>query len=651
MDPSYRILEALDGVNAAPSTGRGHGGMLTAIRTVSDALHTGSIPEVAEWNPHSLGSFRWAALIGRIEVAAVRAISPIATDLDRTALLSLLETWAETTFADRTAELRVGTVAAQDVVAGTAGGYSVRLDPRDSETWLFVDRRTGESGPPPLGVVGKVAPRPLHWGDADQLRAVLALVDEHGPVTEDPDAVELLSHRTGLTSRAARLALWGHIGTAPRHKFKNVVQGMTTVEVDDAALDLSQLHRHLGRSAVPALYTGLLPADPAELWKPHAMRDLAERLADAWIEQCGRQRALPESTCKAAVSATAALHAPGSSQWGTAPTRLCRILAAPDELATLTVDVRTAPEFGTAHDKLVTTTDDMIYDDLIRLWQPLITMCRWAYGNLPAGDPVRAGIPRTLELLRARMRNEDLLIRASGADTERIERLRHAAMSSGHPDPLSGDLYDDGVLVAWLFRDIGRTFWNLTYRPAHLTEIDDELTPLAPREGRPAREFLGWLFGEDADQMIARSAPDALPAGGYEADPTLSAPQLVSTVSKSFDIDSDAAALYLQILALPAPTDRNVRTWNRWKPARHRQAVAVLLAAGLVVEDTGRRAGRTVFLPGAWTAKPGFETWKHPLYLPVHKPNLAAPTHPIPWVAMPALFDQAWRRALRENMA
>ncbi|MFJ4654700.1 hypothetical protein ACIP5Y_25795 [Nocardia sp. NPDC088792] len=651
MDPSYRILEALDGVAAAPSTGRGHGGMLTAIRTVSDALYTGSIPEVAEWNPHSLGSFRWAALIGRIEVAAVRAVAPITTDLDRTGLLSLLETWAGTIFADRTAELRVGTVAAQDVVAGTAGGYSVRLDPRDSGTWLFVDRRTGALGPPPLGVVGQVAPRPLHWGDAEQLRAVLALVDEHGPVTEDLDAVELLSRRTGLTSRAARLALWGHIGTAPRHKHKYVVQGMTPAEAYDAVSDLSELHGHGRPGAVPALYTGLLPADPAELWKPHAMRDLAERLAAAWIEQCGRQLALPESTCRAAVSVTAALHAPGSSQWGIAPTRLCRILAAPDELAALTVDVRTAPEFRTDHGKLVTSTDDMIYDDLIRLWQPLITTCRWAYGNLPAGDLVRAGIPRTLELLRARMRNEDLLIRAGTSDTERIDRLRHAAMDSSHPDPLSGGLYDDGVLVAWPFRDTRTSYWNLTYRPARLTEFDDQVIPLSPREGRPAREFLGWLFGDDADQMIARCAPDALPAGSYETDPTLSAPQLVSTVSKSLDIDSDAAALYLQILALPAPTDRNVRTWNRWKPARHRQAVAMLLAAGLVVEDAGRRAGRSVFLPGPWTAKPGFETWKWPLYLPVHKPNLATPNHPIPWLAMPALFEQAWRRALQENMA
>lgn len=648
MDPSYQILQALKGINSAPSTGRGHGGMLTAIRAVSKALHTGAIPEVAEWNPHSLGSFRWAALIGRIEVAAVRAIAPITTDLDRTGLLCLLETWAETIFADRTAELRVGTVAAHDVVAATAGGYSVRLDPRDSGTWLFVDRRTREPGPPPLGLIGQVVPRPLCWGDSEQLREVLALVGEHGPVPEDPEAVELLSRRTGLTSRAARLALWGHIGTAPQHKHKYVVQGMTSAEVSDAAADLSELHGHSGRGTVPDLYTGLLPADPAELWKPQTIRDLAERLAHAWNEQYGRQLPVPESTSRAAVSVTAALHAPGSG--GTAPTRLCRILAAPDELAALAADVRTAPEFGTDHGKLVTTTDDAIYDDLIRLWQPLITTCRWAYGNLPAGDPVRAGIPRTLELLRARMRNQELLIRAEPTDTERIERLRCAAIDSGRPDPLSGGLYDDGALVAWPYRDTRVNYWNLTYRPAHLAEFDDRLTQLAPSTGRPAREFLGWLFSEDADQLIARCAPNIIPAGGYEADPTLSAPQLVSTVSESFGIDADAAALYLQILALPAPTDRNVRSWNRWKPVRHRHAVTVLLATGLVVEDTGRRAGRTVFLPGPWTAMPGFEAWKRPLYLPVHTPNLAAPIHPIPWSAMPALFERAWQRALQKSM-
>jgi hypothetical protein len=76
--------------------------------------------------------------------------------------------------------------------------------------------------------------------------------------------------------------------------------------------------------------------------------------------------------------------------------------------------------------------------------------------------------------------------------------------------------------------------------------------------------------------------------------------------------------LYLQLLALAEPTDRNLRRWNGWTPQRHRRAAAELLAGGLVVRARRARAQRSLFLPGEWlSARPPdlpLEAWKAPLY-------------------------------------
>ncbi len=127
-------------------------------------------------------------------------------------------------------------------------------------------------------------------------------------------------------------------------------------------------------------------------------------------------------------------------------------------------------------------------------------------------------------------------------------------------------------------------------------------------------------------------------------NPQLSVPELVAEVSRTHGLGEDAAALYLQLLALPDPTDRNVARWTGWKPARLKRARAELAATALVLEAKRSRAGRGLFLPGGWQeakspALPA-ETWKAALYeLPTHRPVLA----PLP---VPELFARAWQRTV-----
>ncbi|BFO18676.1 hypothetical protein SHKM778_50640 [Streptomyces sp. KM77-8] len=106
------------------------------------------------------------------------------------------------------------------------------------------------------------------------------------------------------------------------------------------------------------------------------------------------------------------------------------------------------------------------------------------------------------------------------------------------------------------------------------------------------------LDDELARALTAGTDPEG-PAG-YAQDPALSVPGLVTEVAEAHGLSEDAAVLYLQLLALPDPTDRNRARWTGWKPARAKKARTELAATGLVVEAKRARAGRTLFLPCGW---------------------------------------------------
>ncbi|NEE49178.1 hypothetical protein G3M55_31820, partial [Streptomyces sp. SID8455] len=78
-------------------------------------------------------------------------------------------------------------------------------------------------------------------------------------------------------------------------------------------------------------------------------------------------------------------------------------------------------------------------------------------------------------------------------------------------------------------------------------------------------------------------APDGSPHHPAQ-DPTRAVPDLVAEAADALGLSTDTAALYLMLLALPDPTDRNCVRWTEWKPARVKKARAELAATGLVVE-------------------------------------------------------------------
>ncbi|MFI7363579.1 hypothetical protein ACIBO4_15760 [Streptomyces sp. NPDC050149] len=182
-------------------------------------------------------------------------------------------------------------------------------------------------------------------------------------------------------------------------------------------------------------------------------------------------------------------------------------------------------------------------------------------------------------------------------------------------------------------------------RVREVTDLAEELDRVAP-----------LLAGGGLDRMMTRSRSGAVPAGAYEADPRQSCRELVARAAGGLGVGPDAAALYLQLAALAAPTDRNVRRWNGWTAKRHAGVRAELLATGAVVEAKRARAGRTLFLPGEWsdlkaphlpleTAKLATHRvrplWGSEIHAPFGRILPPAPLH--------EMFEDAWARTSGER--
>ncbi|WP_432108630.1 hypothetical protein [Streptomyces sp. AA1529] len=220
-------------------------------------------------------------------------------------------------------------------------------------------------------------------------------------------------------------------------------------------------------------------------------------------------------------------------------------------------------------------------------WRALVQALPWAYADLPAGDPVRAGAPEAGRLLRGI-----------------LEPLRDA----------SGRIPAD---VLWR-HDLS----------AHQAE---------------------WLRGGGCARVMERIADEALAEGRYESDPRACVPELVGRVARHLGVQEAPAAYYLQVPALDAPTDRRVRRWRGWSRQELRAAGAVLAERGLLVEDKRPRAGRTVFLPGPWAHAaaplPPMERWKVPLLgARLSADGDTVQDTQLPEHTLPDLFALAWRR-------
>ncbi|MEV8225338.1 hypothetical protein AB0P41_04585 [Streptomyces sp. NPDC079167] len=579
----------------------------------------------------------WTSLLDKLPELAYRAASATTSPEHRTGLLVLLETLAAGPLADpagtvRQVELvepfvegapgsgrpeavhRLGQVlrkGARTVVVIANRGRNSR---NDAARWLALDHDpTGAFGP----VAGFTLDREhIHrQGIArDRLARLTALVREQGPAPWRPEAAEAFHTATGigpLQSAALLSAAVEEPGPEALALLGTKTRAFEATQARLAALPRDDRH---------ALLKALLPADPAELWSTGPDVRTA---AEVWQKRLSSLVRVPEEldldlsgTTPGAVDLI--LNA-GHRNWLSHGTDIQDGTGRPG--------LRRVGAHGAVHAAL--------------------TALRTLAYTLPYGHPLRAHLPIGLAVLRGRLADPGLVLdlgldwAESGGPTGRAVRAAHGL-------PESGGAGADGLVragAALLLAPGHSSNEKLLIRPAGLAGPDDPAFGLV--EGivgvHSTHDLLALraLLGEETDALVSGGAPDGSPHHPAQ-DPTRAVPDLVAEAAAALSLSADTAALYLMLLALPDPTDRNCVRWTGWKPARVKKARAELAATGLVVEAKRSRAGRTLFLPCGWIERgaPGLplETWKERLY------PVGGSARTLPGLPVPALFAAAWAR-------
>ncbi|MFI6033452.1 hypothetical protein ACIBBD_04575 [Streptomyces sp. NPDC051315] len=647
------VREAVDGLAHLPGWW-GSGTRYTALRQIRAVNHVLS-GEPADGKPlpatarltRATGGWRsddltvpgiglmWPSVLDALRPLAYRAASPTVTDAHREALLLLLEAVTDGPLAAPGGALR-------EIVLSEPHDKQERVGQvlrREGRTVVVLgcqntDRQTGRVhwlalDHDPAGVFGAVAHFTLERETAhppvfpaDALAAVTRLVRDKGAAPWQAEAPEALAAATrgGVGPLQAALLLAGEpaqltdeviaaTGLKPRQK-----------ETGDALL------RCLDADDRAALIGALLPENPADLWTSGPDTEAAGRV---WEERLGGVVRLPEglvgnlSLAGTPLGAAEAVLNPGRTPW----------------ISRTTVQ-------RTDKDGNLVPEDARALPGRYDLTRAVASLAGLAY-SLPYGHPLRAALPESLAALRRRVADPGLLLDLDISWAEKGGRTA-VPLRKAYGMPATGGADEDGLTrlgEALVLRPWYQEEEAVLVRPAGLTGPDDAVFGLVEGlvgtdrgAGLPA---LRTILGDELARAVAAGAGPGDPAG-HAQDPTVSVPELVSEVAGAHGLGEDAAALYLQLLALPDPTDRNCARWTGWKPARTKKARAELAATDLVVEARRPRAGRTLFLPCGWydlkaPALP-VEVWKEGLY------PLRDHTGAVPLLPVPELFTRAWDR-------
>lgn len=213
-------------------------------------------------------------------------------------------------------------------------------------------------------------------------------------------------------------------------------------------------------------------------------------------------------------------------------------------------------------------------------------------------------------------------------------------------------------LIAEVFRMLRTSATEYVEAPVNQDEIgtmdlgsrvDD---PAFTETATPASQGVRVLAEGLLDSLIDDLDTVHADRPGQVNDPAVAVPDLVDQVAETTGVGRDAARYLLQLMALPTPTDADVRAWNGWRKKDIDAAGDELVAAGLVVSAKRAGAARRYFLPGGWLEGRGgqfasrpVEVWKAPMYLMWQD----AKARPIikgcpPHVPVPELFRTAWQR-------
>ncbi|MEU3568004.1 hypothetical protein AB0E96_06170 [Kitasatospora sp. NPDC036755] len=634
--------------------------VLNNLRTVSAVLADPPAAEGEGWTTPTTVTLRtgevhhgWLGLLGRLHALAYAVAAPYTEPAHRSSLVLLLGELSKGPLADRGATLREVVLAEQVPLAANAGsgrpvprrgGEVLRHGDRTVVIlahqrqytdgvvhWLAVDHDpSGEFGP--VAHFTTVRERGTEERiDAAWVAKFWRVAALRGTTPWSPDQAEAFSVLTGIGTARSTLLLcppsgllhWSDVAAPAEF-------GLKAAEFKAARAWLRR-HDHTGLAAV---WGAMLPADPKTLWTDGP--DLAAG-AEEWIRRFGRLVTLPEEALATvqgvSIDTVEAVLNPAHTPWLTGRTRFRATDKDGNGPRLVAEDGTAVPDSGA----LAATVGAL----------------RWLAYHLPADSPLRPLLPTAATALRDRLADPELLLDLHVTSTVKNAPLA-AVLRTHFGLPAEGGADPDGLVrcgPALVLVPYHEKYERIWLRPAALTGPDDPLLELIDGlcDGHwyhTERAAIATVLRGEPERLAASAA--AVPAAGegpaWLQNPQLSVPELVAEVSRTHGLGEDAATLYLQLLALPDPTDRNAARWTGWKPARLKKARAELAATDLVLEAKRARAGRSLFLPGGWQeakspALPA-ESWKAALYeLPTHRPALVD-------LPVPELFARAWQRTV-----
>ncbi|PPK71161.1 hypothetical protein V5P93_003025 [Actinokineospora auranticolor] len=602
--------------------------LLAALRSAGERTAGGAdLP--AEDLPECDSAERWVDLVPHLGAVAARAASPLTPDTERAALAEVLRWTADSGLLDGAGHWRVVVVqspkerpARRFQLVPVADGFFTSL----AGSWWGPGRTgTGLQYTRTAGVFAATGDWTLnhHYDLSDRIDGAwvtrfLDLLAERGPAQWRPEAVADLVARTGMSTADAAyllagtpgLSRWGasFISTADR-----AVLGLSQTGAKAAKERMRQLNDPLRR----ALTAAAAPVDPEALWTTGPD---TTAVAAVWTERFGAVTPVEDSVL---LDAAKLVPVRGSAAYVTA-------VLSPTACEWLTTDAEYRLE-----DRRLVAKHKGGFDES-DLYAVAVVLL-WLAQRLPAGSPHRAALGEALALARQRVAHPDFAIDVGGwLDPEEVQAL------GLEPRTEVGNAK---------YRD-----WLGTYFDGHHQRFYLWPARIGPHDGDLLSAVMEVTHSHTIEETLALLASDGLTAACaveplaeadiYHQDPTRSVPHLVEEVAARHGLDPDAAALYLQLLALPDPTDANVARWTGWKPARLRKARAALAESDLVISAKRARAGRSLFLPGGWLALSAphlpLETWKTTMFgFEAHPMIMVVAREPVA-----ELFTRAWRRVL-----
>ncbi|WP_238011797.1 hypothetical protein KZZ52_13090 [Dactylosporangium sp. AC04546] len=594
-----------------------HGHEAVRLFRLTGAALTGREPDRPIKDVLARADVDWFDTIGALPAVLVRAVSPLTPAEHRTAILDLLEIIADSGLIVAGARFRrmmlrsdtqAPVLTAGEVVDLGDGRRLVatRVDKEDGDAVVLELATSGRSGPIP-GHTISAEHRVMHTHGigAEQVTAFVAAARANGPLPYRPELVRATSVAAGISLAEATVLLTGprdKDGWEQRPEGWELDPSVTPATVE---LAIERIRRDSTLSPSAGVHAVLLPEDPSALWTTGPALDRmaawrTERVGVRTPVDDGLILELHRSGSVAGLPASEFLH-------GVANAETCRWLQG--------------------------NVDGVDVDDVVI---SVVRSVPWLVRRLPVADPIRVALPRVLELAGQRLRDPETTFVVGHNDTEAFEKF-----VAGLGTPVTRD---EKAIDTGLFFMTQGGYWNAIHlRPARVAGVDDPfLGALIAFTGESQQIVAARavLAGQLADWIGAEPVEDA-------HDPSRSVPELVATVAERHGLSADAATVYLQLLALPDPTDRNVATWTGWKPARLKKARAELAGTDLVVEAKRPRAGRSLFLPGGWlalgTPHVPLERWKLPLLIGDGE-DIGGLGVVVPVAPAPRLFELAWGR-------